>query len=74
MSKSIFNAKLQCPAPNSEREKNIIPPDTYYPNIDSKSLTQRVKNKFENIRNEHLKSVYKHKNFIPSLKQPKRIV
>ena len=53
MSKSIFNAKLQCPAPNSEREKNIIPPDNYYPNIDSKSLTQRVKNKFENIRNGH---------------------
>ena len=32
---------------------------------------QTVKNKFKNIRNDHLKSMYKDTNFILSLKQPK---
>ena len=35
---------------------------------------QTVKNKFENIRNEHLQSIYKATNFILSLKQRKEIV
>ena len=34
---------------------------------------QTVKNKFKNMRNEHLKSVYKDTNFILSLKQPKNL-
>ena len=34
---------------------------------------QTVKNKFKNIRNEHLKSLYKDTNFILSLKQPKNL-
>ena len=34
---------------------------------------QTVKNQFENIRNEHLKSIYKDTNFILSLKQPKNL-
>ena len=56
ISKSIFNAKLQGPAANSERSRNVIPfVTTCYPNIDNKSLMQTVKNKFKNIRNEHLK-------------------
>ena len=47
-SKSIFNAKLQGPAPNHERSKNVTPfVTTYYPNIDNKSLMQAVKNKFQ---------------------------
>ena len=32
-----------------------------------------VKNKFKNIMNKHLKSEYKDKNFILSLKQPKNL-
>ena len=32
---------------------------------------QTVKNKFKNIRNDHLKSMYKDTNFILPLKQPK---
>ena len=32
---------------------------------------QTMKNKFKNIRNEHLKSIYKDTTFIMSLKQPK---
>ena len=32
---------------------------------------QALKNKFKNVRNEHLKSMYKDTNFILSLKQPK---
>ena len=44
ISKSSFNAKLQDPAPNPSRSKNVIPFDTtYYPNIDNKSLMQTVK-------------------------------
>ena len=35
---------------------------------------QTVKNKFENISNEHLQSIYKAANFILSLKQRKEIV
>ena len=47
ISKSIFNAKLQGPAANLERSKNVIPfVTTYYRNIDNKSLMQTVKNKF----------------------------
>ena len=34
---------------------------------------QTVKNKFKNIRNEHLKSIYKDGNFILSLKQPENL-
>ena len=34
---------------------------------------QTIKNKFKNIRNEHLKSIYKDTNFILSLKQPKNL-
>ena len=33
-----------------------------------------VKNKFKNIRNEHLRSIYKDTNFILSLKQPKNCI
>ena len=33
---------------------------------------QTVKNKLKNIRNKHLKSLYKDRNFILSLKQPKK--
>ena len=74
ISKSIFNAELQGPAPNSERSKNVILfVTTYYPNIDNKSLMQEVKNKFKNIRNEHLRSIYKDTNFILPLKQPKSL-
>ena len=74
ISKGIFNAKLQGPAPNPERSKNVILFVTaYYPNIDNKSFMQTVKNKFENIRNEHLKSIYKDRNFILSLKQPNNL-
>ena len=74
ISKSIFNAKLQGPAPNPERSKNVIPFVTsYYPNIDNKSLMQTVKSKFKNIRNEHLKSIYKDMNFIVSLTKPKTL-
>ena len=75
ISKIIFNAKLQGPAPNPERSKNVIPfVTTYYPNIDNKSLIQTVKNKFKNIRNEHLKSICKDTNYIlSSLKQPKKL-
>ena len=44
ISKSIFNAKLQGPALNPERSKNVIPfVTTYYPNIDNKSLIKTVK-------------------------------
>ena len=32
-----------------------------------------MKNKFKNIRNENLKSIYKDTNFILSLKQPKNL-
>ena len=32
-----------------------------------------MKNKFKNIRNKHLKSIYKDANFILSLKQPKHL-
>ena len=68
ISKSIFNAKLQGPALNPERSKNVVPfVATYYPNIDNKSLMKTVKNKFKNIRNEHLRSKYKDTNFILSL-------
>ena len=60
ISKSIFNAELQGSAPNSERSKNVVLfVITYYPNIDNKSLMQEVKNKFKNIRNEHLRSYIK---------------
>ena len=39
ISKSIFNAKLQGPTPNSERNKNIIPfVATDHSNNDNKSL------------------------------------
>ena len=56
------------------REVKVIPfVTTYYPNIDNKSLIQTVKNKFKNIKNEHLKSTYKDTNFILSLKQPKSL-
>ena len=73
ISKSIFNVKLQCLAPNPERNKNVLPfVTTYYPNSDNKSLMETVKNKFKNISNEHLKSIYKDTNFILSLKQPKK--
>ena len=42
ISKSIFNAKLQHPAPNPERIKNgILFVTSYYPNIDNKSLMER---------------------------------
>ena len=65
ISKSIFNAKLQGPAPNPERSKNIIPfVKTYYLNMDNKSLMQTVKNNLKNIRNEHVKSIYKDTNTI----------
>ena len=68
ISKSIFSAILQGPAPNPERSKKVIPfVATYYPNIDNKSLMKTVKNKFKNIRNEHLRSKYKDTNFILSL-------
>ena len=74
ISKSIFNAKLQGPVPNSERSKNVIPfIATYYPNIDNKPLMQTVKNKFKNIRNKQLKSIYKNWNFILSLKKTKNL-
>ena len=70
ISKSIFNAKLQGPALNPERSKNVVPfVATYYPNIDNKSLMKTVKNKF--IRDEHLRFIYKDTNSILSLKQPK---
>ena len=36
----------------------------------NKFLKQTVKNKFENVRNEHLKSIDKDTNFIMYLKQP----
>ena len=62
-----FKAKHQ-----TLREVKIIPfVPTYYPDIDTKSLMKTAKNKFKNIRNEHLKSIYKDMNFILSLKQPK---
>ena len=60
ISKSIFNAKLQGPAPNPERSKKAVAfVTTYYPNIDKKSLMRTVKNKFKNVRNEHLRSIRK---------------
>ena len=34
---------------------------------------QTVKTKFKNIRNEHLRSIYKNTNFILPLKQPKHL-
>ena len=34
---------------------------------------QTVKNKFKDIKNEHLKSIYKDTNFVLSLKQPKKL-
>ena len=74
ISKSIFNAKLQGSAPNPERSKNVISfVLTYYPNIDIKPLMQTVKNKFKNIWNEHLRSIYQDTNFALSLKQPKNL-
>ena len=74
ISKSIFNAKLQDPAPNPARSKNIIPfVITYCLNIDNKSLMQAVENKLKNISNAHLKSIYKDSNFILSLKQLKTL-
>ena len=48
ISKSIFNAKLQGPAPNPKRSKNVIRfVTTSYPNIDNKFLRQTVRNKFK---------------------------
>ena len=39
VSESIFNAKIQGPAPKPGRSKNVIPFVTaYYPNIDNKTL------------------------------------
>ena len=74
ISKNIFNAKLQGPTPIPERSRNVIPiVTTYYPNIDNKSLLKTVKNKFKNITNEHIKSIYKDTNLILSLKQPKNL-
>ena len=35
--------------------------------------SETVKNKFKNIRNEHLRSIYKNTNFILPLKQPKHL-
>ena len=64
--------KLQGPAPSPERNKNVIPfVTTNYTNIYNKFLIQTVKNKFKNISNENLKSIYKEKNFEQILKQPK---
>ena len=75
ISKSIFSAKLQGPAPNPERSKTVIQfVTTYYPNIDNKSLMELAKNKFQNIRNETLRSIYKDTSFILSLKQPKSLL
>ena len=38
ITKSFFNAKVQGPAPNPEKSKNVMPfIITYYPNIDNKS-------------------------------------
>ena len=34
---------------------------------------QTVKTKFKNIRNEHLRSIYKNTNFILPLKQPRHL-
>ena len=45
----------------------------FYCNIGNKYLMQAVKNKFKNIRNEHLKSIYKDTNKILSVKQPKHL-
>ena len=74
ISKTIFNAKLQGPAPNPERSKNVIPfVTTYYPNIDNKFLIKTVKNKFKNIRKEHIRSIYRDTNFKLPLKQPKNL-
>ena len=72
---SIFHANVQGPGTTPERFKNVIPfVPIYYHNIDNKSLMQTVKNKFENISNEHLQSIYKATNFILSLKQRREIV
>ena len=74
ISKFIFNAKIQGPASNLERNKNAIPfVTTYYLNIDNKSLMKTVKNKFKIINNKHLKSIYKDTNFILLPKQPKNL-
>ena len=57
-----------------ERSQNVtLFVTTYYPNINNKSLMQTVKNKFKNIKNEHLKSIYKDTNLVLSLKQPKKL-
>ena len=48
ISKSIFNPKLQGPAPNPERIQDVISFfTTYYANIDNKYLVKTVKNKFK---------------------------
>ena len=74
ISQSFFNAKLQGPAPNPEKNKDIIPfVTTYYPNIRNRSLMKTVQSKFQNIRNEQLKNIYKDTSFILSQKQPKNL-
>ena len=75
ISKSIFNARLQGPAPNPEQKNNSIIPfvTTYYPNVDNRSLMKTVKQKFKNIQNEELKDVFKDTSFILSLRQPRNL-
>ena len=74
ISKSIFNAKLQGPAPNPENKMNSIPfITTFYPNIDNKLTIKTIKEKFNNIRSEELKEIFKESNFILSLRQSKNL-
>ena len=75
INKIIFNAKLPGLTAKSEKSENNIPfVTTSYPNIVNKSFMQTVKSKFQNIREEHLQSIYKDTNFILSLKQSKTFV
>ena len=51
----MHNFKVQRQTPR--QVKILLFVRTYYLNINNKSSMQTVKNKFKNIRNEHLKSI-----------------
>ena len=73
--KGIFNARLQGPANDPLRKKDVIPfISTFYSNYDSNNIIEVAKNLIENSKNQRIQQVFENVQFIHSIRQPPNIL
>lgn len=71
---SFHKAKLQGPAPFSNKSNNIPFVTTFHSNINNQNIVKEINQKIDNIQSNHLKTVFHNNKVILSQRQPKNLL